>query len=168
MSILVMIVVIMYIVFFAFGFISYAFNAYGLYEIAKRENETKIHLAWVPYLNKYILGRVAFKSTMQGIILVIISIVGILSSTMLLFIKPEYSTIMGLAITTIVTSLVESVYTFIAHYKVFEKYSKSTVIMTILDVLSGGILGPFFIFAVRDNKENNEISNPNEKLEEKI
>ena len=38
-NILIILVVITYIVFFTFGFISYAFNSYGLYEIAKKEDE---------------------------------------------------------------------------------------------------------------------------------
>lgn len=63
MSTLIIVVILIYVIFFAFSFLSYAFNSYGLYEIAKRENEDKQVLAWIPYLNKFTLGKLAFKST---------------------------------------------------------------------------------------------------------
>ena len=52
MSTLIIVTILIYVIFFAFSFLSYAFNSYGLYEIAKRENENNQFLAWIPYLNK--------------------------------------------------------------------------------------------------------------------
>lgn len=155
MSFLIVLVVIIYIVFFAFGFISYAFNSYGLYEIAKRENEKNAMIAWIPYINKYTLGRVAFKSNVHAILLVVLSIIGLAVTLSMLFISTNVQAIYILAIISLIISIITSVYTYIARYKVYRKYSKSTIIMTVLDVISCGILGPFFIFAIR----NNEIKN---------
>lgn len=153
MSIIIALVVILYLVFFAFGFISYAFNSYGLYELAKKESEKNPSLAWIPYINKYTLGRIAFKSNAQGIILTALGIISIVLSVIVLFIKTTKTVLLELAIASIVISAVLTIYTFIARYKIYKKYSKSTVLMTILDIVSCGILGPFFIFAIRNNEK---------------
>lgn len=144
------IVVITFLIFFAIGFISYAFNSIGLYKISKREDEPLSILSWVPYLNKYILGRVAFKSNVQAIIMTILVIIEFIASAGVLFVK-DIQIVHILSAIVAVLSLLTCIYTFIAHYKVFLKYSKSVVLMTILDVISLGLLGPIFIFAIRDN-----------------
>ncbi len=153
MSILIALIVILYLVFFAFGFISYAFNSYGLYELAKKEEEKNPALAWIPYINKFTLGRIAFKSNIQGIILTIFGIINIILSLVVLFIKTTKTLLLDLTIVSALISLVLAIYTFVARYKVYKKYSKSTILMTILDIISCGILGPFFIFAIRNNNE---------------
>lgn len=153
MSIIIALVVILYLVFFAFGFISYAFNSYGLYDIAKRESEKNPALAWIPYINKFTLGRIAFKSNVQGIILTAFGIISIILSTAVLFIRTTKIVLLELVAASIIVSAILTIYTFIARYRVYRKYSKSTVLMTILDIVSCGLLGPFFIFAVRNNEE---------------
>lgn len=153
MSIIIALVVILYLVFFAFGFISYAFNSYGLYDIAKRESEKNPALAWIPYINKFTLGRIAFKSNVQGIILTAFGIISIILSTAVLFIRTTKIVLLELVAASIIVSAILTIYTFIARYRVYRKYSKSTVLMTILDIVSCGVLGPFFIFAVRNNEE---------------
>lgn len=152
MSVIIALVVILYLVFFAFGFISYAFYSYGLYEIAKKESEKNPALAWIPYINKYTLGRIAFKSNMQGGLLAILGIINIVLSLLVLFIKATKTILLELAIASIVISTALAIYTFVARYRVYKKYSKSTILMTILDIISCGILGPFFIFAIRNNE----------------
>lgn len=154
-NILIILVVITYIVFFTFGFISYAFNSYGLYEIAKKEDEKNAFISWIPYINKYILGRVAFKSNIQATLLVILNLLGLAFTIAMLFISTNVQAIYILSIISLLISTITSVYIFVARYKVYKKYSKSTIIMTILDVISCGILGPFFIFAIRNNEKNN-------------
>jgi uncharacterized membrane protein len=154
MNAIIVIVLIMYAIFFAFGFISYAFNSYGLYEIAKRKEEKNALIAWIPYINKYILGKVSFKSSIHGILLVFLNIIEIISLCILLFVR-SIKVVNNISIAILVLSIITSVYTYVAHYKLYRKYSKSTILMTVLDILSFGILGPFFIFAIRNNEENN-------------
>ena len=75
MTTLVFLVIMIYFIFFVFGFISYAFNSYGLYEIAKKENIKNPYIAWIPYINRYILGKIAFKSVINAIMLVLLNII---------------------------------------------------------------------------------------------
>ena len=115
------------------------------------------NLAWIPYLNKYILGRVAFKSTAHAVIMTILVLAEFISSSCVLFVKDSVQVIYGLSVVSLILSLLTCIYTFIAHYNIFRKYSKSVVLMTILDVLSLGLLGPIFIFAIRDNDSKVDV-----------
>lgn len=154
MTTLIFIVVLTYIIFFTFGFISYAFNSYGLYEIAKKEKEKNPFIAWIPYINRYTLGRVAFKSNIHATLLVVLNLTGLFSAIALLFISKSVQAIITFSLISLTMSTIASIYTFVAHYRIYKKYSKSTIIMTVLDIISFGILGPFFIFAIKGNKEN--------------
>ena len=142
-------IILMFLIYFVIGIISYAFVSIGLFEIARREKIKHGYLAWIPYLNKYVLGRIAFKNKIHSVILTVLSIGVFLSSSIMIFIKSNST--YTFALISFILSIILSVYSYFAHYKVFKKYSKSTVLMTVLDVISCGILGPFFIFAIRDN-----------------
>ena len=150
---LLVIVIVMYLGLFGFGFISYAFNSYGLYGMAKRENENTI-MPWIPYINKYTLGRIAFKSNVHAAIMVTLAVINVIISMAIFFVARNLKLLYFLIILGFIISIILSVYCFVAHYRIYKKYSKSTVIMTVLDVLSLGLLGPFFIFAIKDNDEN--------------
>ena len=154
MSTLIIVTILIYVIFFAFSFLSYAFNSYGLYEIAKRENENNQFLAWIPYLNKFALGRLAFKSNIHGILLVTFNIIGLICLLALLFISTNEEAIIAFSLISIIMFVITTIYLYFARYKLYKKYGKSTILLTILDVISCGILGPFFVFAIRNNDEN--------------
>ena len=82
---LLVIVIVMYMGLFGFGFISYAFNSYGLYGMAKRENENTI-MPWIPYINKYTLGRIAFKSNVHAAIMVTLAVINVIISMAIFFV----------------------------------------------------------------------------------
>ncbi|MBO5477244.1 MAG: hypothetical protein J6A15_05765 [Clostridia bacterium] len=146
---LLFVMILMYIIIFTVGFISYAFNSIGLNKLAKREGKASAFLAWIPYLNNYTLGRIAFKSNKHAIAMTALGVFSLIFLIAMFFV--DLSMFYTLAIASFIFSAISSVYNFIAHYKVYAKYSKSTILMTVLDVISFGILGPFFIFAIRNN-----------------
>ncbi len=154
MGVLVAVVMILYVVLFAFGFISYVFNSVGLYEIAKREDEKPYILAWIPCINKYLLGRIAFKSDSHALILTFLSLGTTFFSLFILFMYGELYAILALLLISFTLSIITTIYSYIARYKIYSRYSKSTILMTIFDVISCGILGPIFLFAIRNNEEN--------------
>ena len=150
---IIFIMVLLYIILFAIGLVSYAFYAIGLNTMAKREKKPPFFLAWIPYLNNYALGKIAFHSNMHAFIMTALSVLALIFSIATLFVRADFSMIFSLAISSFLFSATSAVYNFIAHYKIYDRYSKSTILMTILDVISFGILGPFFIFAIRNNEE---------------
>ncbi len=152
MATVLFIIVIIYTILFAFGFLSYIFTSVGLYKLAKKEEEGLSFFAWIPYLNKYILGRIAFGSNTQGIIMTILNIATLLLYISLMFLTRDLYLVYFAVIMSCVLSIVTVIYNYIARYKIYSRYSKSTIIMTVLDILSFGILGPIFIFAIRNNE----------------
>lgn len=151
---LVAVIIILYIILFAFGFISYIFNSIGLYEIAKREDEKPYILAWIPCINKYLLGKIAFKSDTHALILTFLSLGTTLFSLFMIFMYGELYAILTLLLISFILSVITTIYSYIARYKIYSRYSKSTILMTIFDVITCGILGPVFLFAIRDNEES--------------
>lgn len=147
----IFIMVLLYIILFTVGVISYAFNSIGLDTIAKREEKPPFFLAWIPYLNNYALGKIAFYSNLHAFIMTSLSVLALIFSIATFFVHADFSVLFALALSSFLFSATSAVYTFIARYKVYERYSKSTILMTVLDVISLGILGPFFIFAIRNN-----------------
>ena len=151
MGTVIVLVMVVYFIFFIYGFVSYAFNSYGLYELARAEDEPKAILAWIPYINKYILGKIAFESTAQGVILASLGLISAIFALITLFISSSEMALYICSAISLILSLILAIYTFVARYKVYKKYSKSTILMTVFDVISLGILGPFFIFAIKHN-----------------
>ena len=154
MGVLLAVIITLYIILFAFGFISYVFNSIGLYEIAKREDEKPYILAWIPCINKYLLGKIAFKSETHALILTFLSLGTTLFSLFMMFMHSELYAILTLLIISFTLSVITAIYSYIARYKIYSRYSKSTILMTIFDIISCGILGPVFLFVVRNNEEN--------------
>lgn len=147
----IFIMVLLYIILFTVGVISYAFNSIGLDKIARREEKPPFFLAWIPYLNNYALGKIAFHSNLHAFLMTSLSVFALLFSIAVFFVRTDFSVLFSLALSSFLFSATSAVYTFIARYKVYDRYSKSTILMTVLDVISLGILGPFFIFAIRNN-----------------
>ena len=151
MGFVLAIIIILYIILFAFGFISYVFNSIGLYEIAKREKEKPYFIAWIPCVNKYLLGKIAFKSDTHALILTFLSIGTTLFSLFIIFMYGELYAILAIFSISFILSIITAIYSFIARYRIYSKYSKSTILITIFDIVSCGILGPIFLFAIRNN-----------------
>lgn len=151
MGFVLAIIIILYIILFTFGFISYVFNSIGLYEIAKREKEKPYFIAWIPCVNKYLLGKIAFKSDTHALILTFLSIGTTLFSLFIIFMYGELYAILAIFSISFILSIITAIYSFIARYRIYSKYSKSTILMTIFDIVSCGILGPIFLFAIRNN-----------------
>ncbi len=159
MAIALGIIIIIYGLLCLYGIISYAFNSYGIYKIAKREEKQPAFLAWIPYLNRIIIGKIAFNSSIQGTIMAFVGLLSMVMMIITVFVKLSNVQLMfSLVITSFILSIISKLFDLVAHYKIYSKYSGSTIIMTVLDIISLGILGPIFVFAIRDNDlKKNEV-----------
>lgn len=70
-----------------------------------------------------------------------------------LFVRNNIYVIYSMLVVMLSISLIYKAYILIAHYKLYSRYSKNKVIMIIFDILTFALLGPLFIFAIRDNEE---------------
>ena len=155
--VIVGIIVIIYLFMIITGAVLYIFNSYGLYKLAKNEDNKNSYIAWVPYLNRIIEGKIAFGNSTLGITMFILQLLSIILMIVTVFSKNmQPQALVLLSVFSFILSAIFKIIDFVAHYSIYSKYSKSTILMTILDILSLGLLGPLFIFAIRDNelKEN--------------
>lgn len=123
----------------------YLFGAIGLYSMAKRANINNEWLAFIPIGNAYIVGELIDErlkwftvGSSGGIKLLIICI-----GAIVLNLIPVIGNIVAILV---------GIFWIVVYYWLFEKYSESATLLTIVNVITGGLAGAFIIFALR-NKE---------------
>jgi len=161
---------IMFILFLLFIFLIlsvgiYLLNSFGLMGILKTNGEKTPALAFVPYYNTYLLGKVGSDNktgvSKLGISLLVMQIVTSFASSFLGFMVSmvensryiDEEIIILPALFFMLVLLGYMVLYYIAYSRIFMKYSKNGVLLTVVNILfGGGILGPIFLFAIRKNK----------------
>lgn len=125
--------------------IPYIFGAIGLYTMAKRANIGNEWLAFIPIGNAYIIGELIderlkwFTVGKSGGIKLLIICIGAFVINIIPVLGNIVSILLGL-------------FWLVVYYWLFEKYSESAIVMTIINVITLGIAGAFITFALR-NKE---------------
>ena len=153
--VIVGVLVIVYLFMGIVGAAIYLFNSIGLYKLAKKEEDSSAYLACVPYLNRVIEGKIAFRNKIIGCTMCVLQLLSVILICITFFSRNMHEdSLVLLSILSFILSALFKIIDFVAHYKIYSKYSKSAIIMTTLDIVSLGILGPIFIFAIRDNEKN--------------
>lgn len=128
----------------------YVFTAIGLMGIAKKQGKKGGWMAWVPVLDAYLLGKLAFENKFMGWILVLLillsssfstTINGVITSTSLL--PQPLSSIVG---------LIYIVMLLVSLFNIYNKMSDKAVLMMIFTILTFGLVTPFMLFAIRNNE----------------
>ena len=132
--VVVMVAIILLPIFITF----YILGSLGTSKIAKKMEIENPWMAWIPYCSQFLLGNIAFNKNVGFVYL---------GLTILNSFNPIESlkTIIGLG--TFILSVV-------IYHKIYEKLSKNAVVMTVFTALSGGLLAPVFLFAIRNNELN--------------
>lgn len=126
-------------------FIPYIFGAIGLYTMAKRANISNEWLAFIPIGNAYIIGELIdeklkwFTIGKSGGIKLLILCLGALVINIIPVVGNLVSILLG-------------IFWLVVYYWLFEKYSESAVVLTIINVITAGLASAFIMFALR-NKE---------------
>lgn len=172
-----MAVVMMIVLFFIFIAIIisvglYLLNAFGLMGILKTRGEKTPALAFVPYYNVYLLGKVGSDNkngvSKLGIALLVMLIVLSFASSFLGMVvsMAEHSryideeAIILPALFAMLVVMGYMVLYYIVYSRIFLKYSKNGVLLTVFNIIfCGGMLAPIFLFAIRNNKPINEENN---------
>ncbi|HHW39380.1 MAG TPA: hypothetical protein GXX18_19550 [Bacillales bacterium] len=128
-----------------FFLVVYLFGAIGLYSMAKRANINNEWLAFIPIGNAYIVGELIDErlkwftvGSSGGIKLLIICL-----GAIVLNLIPVIGNIVAILI---------GIFWIVVYYWLFEKYSGSATVLTVVNVITGGLAGAFITFALR-NKE---------------
>lgn len=140
--------------------IKYVFDGFGLMEMAKKKNEKYPWLSWVPYAKEYLRGKLAYNTNIGGTAFLCVTIgVSIISFIVgfILGLMSEYCNDLTIGVIIphifiMMLSIGYSVYYYITIYKLYKQFSGKYVIMLVFTILTGGFLAPIFIFAIRNNK----------------
>lgn len=133
--------------------ITYIFESLAIMEMSKSLQYKAVGTAWIPFYNKYLLGKIANHKVL-GVILAILN-VAIVVTGIGSYIQSDLNAILfGIFLICIVVSFVLD--SIIAHKIYVKAIGKYGDILTVFSVLTLGFLRPIFLFVVR-NKVKNEI-----------
>ena len=130
--------------------ISYTFQSISIMCMSKNMGYKNAFTAWIPFYNKFLLGKIAGNKIIGGIssILTLISI--FLGTRFYIHRELEIALFIILIISLIVAFILDTI---IAH-KIYKSHTKKYGdILTVFNILSFGLLRPIFLFIIR-NKSN--------------
>ncbi len=131
-------------------FVFYIYSGIGLMKITNKMGEKGSWMAWVPVLNLYLIGKLAF-SKIVGCIIAILFVLGVKFSSTVNGETVESVTILPAPLNTI-AAFALGILILASLYKIYVKFSKKAVILLILTILSFGFLAPKFLFDIRNNE----------------
>ena len=129
--------------------ITYIFESVAISRINKNQKCNATFTAWIPFYNKYLLGKIANLKN-QGIVLGIINIIIVIMFIYFLLIE-NFSH--WLLLVFFILIFVNFILNILISHKIFKKaIVKYSDLFTVLSVLSLGLLRPIFLFFIRNNK----------------
>lgn len=124
--------------------VSYIFESLAITKLSKNK-----FLSWIPFYNKYLLGKTCNKKLL-GVFTEILSLT-IFILALIIYLNKEFNTYLLIAMLILLTILfiLETIIATKIYEKTIPKYKD---ILTVLTILSFGLLRPIFLFLVRSNK----------------
>lgn len=130
--------------------ISYTFEGISIMCMSKNMGYKNTFTAWIPFYNKYLLGKIAGNKIMGGISGILSFIAICLGTRLYINKKLEIVLFIILVISLIITFILD---TMIAHRIYKSRANKYEDILTVFNILSLGLLRPIFLFIIRNKKE---------------
>ena len=146
----------------------YILSCMGLMKIADKNGIRYSYLAWIPIINLFLFGKLGFKSTVTSVIFFILSLIypySFLFNTCTIVSAPisNIPALNGIYYTNsinvnntllFIMSIIAIIFIIMyltALYRIYRKMSTKYVMMFIFSLLTGGLLIPIFLFAIRNN-----------------
>ena len=140
----IFVAVVLYII------ISYTFQGISIMCMSKNMGYKNTFTAWIPFYNKYLLGKIAGNKIM-GVISGVLSFISIFLG-ICFYINKELKIVLFiiLTISLIITFILDTMIT----HRIYKSHAKKYGdILTVFNILSLGLLRPIFLFIVRNKKE---------------
>ena len=144
----VFVAVVLYII------MSYTFQGISIMCMCKNMGYKNTFTAWIPFYNKYLLGKIAGNKIMGGISGILSFIAICLGTRLYINKKLEIVLFIILVISLIITFILD---TMIANRIYKSRANKYGDILTVFNILSLGLLRPIFLFIIRNKKEQCSI-----------
>jgi len=129
----------------------YVVGSLGLAKIARKHGVKGSGFAWAGILNNYVLGTIGLNKN-YGWLMLVLSVPGFIWAFGRIYLPYVDLFVRGIPdVLMIGLFLAFYVLKMIALHRVYLKMSAKARLLTIATVLSAGILGPVFLFAIRNN-----------------
>ncbi len=140
----IFVAVVLYII------MSYTFQGISIMCMSKNMGYKNTFTAWIPFYNKYLLGKIAGNKIM-GVISGVLSFISIFLG-ICFYINKELKIVLFiiLTISLIITFILDTMITHRIYKSRAKKYGD---ILTVFNILSLGLLRPIFLFIVRNKKK---------------
>jgi len=115
------------------GLLRYVLGSLGLMRIAQRRGMGNAYLAWIPFGHTYLLTMLATGKENLGYGFILLELVTLLRQFR-------------------VFSAIGRIGRFVMLYELYKKMSNKAILMIIITVLTFGVMGPIFLFAIRNNE----------------
>ena len=131
--------------------INYIFESIFLYKVNKEKHKI---VAWIPFYNKYLLGKIADHKTL-GIVLSVIDIVNIILFMISYKFHSLLSNINTIIFFLIILLLILSfIFNIVLSHSIMKKITPKFVdVLTILNIFTLGFSRPIILFLMRNSKK---------------
>ena len=136
-----------------FAVINYIFESISISCIGNKMNCSFKFISWIPFYNKFLLGKIGGNKIIGGIL-------GILNLFIVLFgiyffvnTKTNYIIVCIFILCLLLSFILDTILSYKIYSKAVNKYSS---LLTVLNILSLGILRPLILFVIR-NKVSCEV-----------
>ena len=136
-----------------FAVINYIFESISISCIGKKMNCSLKFISWIPFYNKFLLGKIGGNKIIGGIL-------GILNLLIVLFgiyffvnTTTNYIIVCIFILCLLLSFILDTILSYKIYSKAVNKYSS---LLTVLNVLSLGVLRPIILFIIR-NKVSCEV-----------
>lgn len=161
MSAIFFLFIAMFIIIVIYLLIVYIFESIFIMKVLKNSRKKTYLLAWIPFYNKYLLGRIANKKVLG----VMSALTGLTLTGMSIYFYINSIFDVKLFGFFLVLVLIDFIINIVISHRIFKKaLVKYGDILTIISVLTLGLLRPIFLFAIR-NKEQVLLKNCRDKIE---
>lgn len=139
--------------------VSYVLECFTAMRMGENLNYKVKFSAWIPFYNKYILGKIAGNKVL-GCISAIFTLTNFSLCIYFYYNNREINTLLFilLMICVIITFIIDTV---ISHKLFSRRINKTADILTVANVITLGILRPIFIFAIRNKPDKTQTDTVN-------
>lgn len=136
-----------FIVIVIYQIITYIFESFAIMEMGKNLQYKAVGTAWIPFYNKYLLGKIA-QHKVLGVILTILNVVIVITGIGSYVQNDLNAILFGTFLICVFASFILD--SIIAHKIYTKAIGKYGDILTVFGVLTLGFLRPIFLFVVKN------------------
>ena len=136
-----------------FAVINYIFESISISCIGNKMNCSFKFISWIPFYNKFLLGKIGGNKIIGGILVILNLFIVLFGIYFFVNTKTNYIIVCIFILCLLLSFILDTILSYKIYSKAVNKYSS---LLTVLNILSLGILRPIILFVIR-NKVSCEV-----------